>query len=295
MKHRIAILIPYFGEWPVWINFFIESCRANPTIDWFLFNHAEPPENRAPNVRHIQMQFDEYKDLLSDALGVRVAADRPYKLCDVRPALPYVHSELVRGYDFVGTGDIDVIYGDIRSFYDSSVLEDYDLLSSHSDRVSGHFCLIRNTEEMTTVFKTVRGWKKVFSTSQYLNFDERALHTLFRGKRFKFAARLRSKSTRCLFREAYSTPAPTDRMRWFWEGGRLTNEFYPHHPFMYLHFMNWHSDRWFAGKPGIGKDAAAPWARLGRVVQVGWREAAQNGFTISPTGIQPIIRPFYDE
>ena len=32
MKHKIAILIPYFGEWPAWIDFFVESCRWDPVV-----------------------------------------------------------------------------------------------------------------------------------------------------------------------------------------------------------------------------------------------------------------------
>lgn len=288
MKYRIAVLIPYFGDWPPWIDFFVESCRSNRTIDWFLFSDCEPPRNRARNVRHVRIGFDEYKQVLSAALDIPVRADAPYKLCDVRPALAFVHSDLVRSYDFVGFGDLDVIYGDLRAFWDDATLDQHDLFSSHPDRVSGHLCLMRNREDIVGAFRRARGWKQAFQSKDYLNFDERAFFNLFRGLKGRLRRGLGLESCRCFFREAYSTPAPTDRMRWFWRNGRLTNEFYPHHPFMYLHFMSWHSNRWFSSQPGVRADSPAPWSLLDQIVRTEWRDARENGFMISPAGIEPI-------
>lgn len=293
MKHKIVILIPYFGDWPAWMNFFVESCRWNRDIEWLLFNDRPPPENRSPNVRYERISFANYCEQLSDALGIQVGAKVPYKLCDVRPALPFVHAGLVNRFDFVGTGDLDVIYGDIRKFYDDRLLTDYDLFSSHSDRVSGHLCLMRNREDVVNAFRKARGWKQAFTRTDYVNFDERAFCNLFSGSRRTLFRPSSTDSIRCFFREAYSTPGATDRMRWYWREGRLTNEFYPHHPLMYLHFMSWHSNRWFKDQPGADPNAPAPWGLLPEVVQLDWRDARKNGFMISPAGIQAIDEPHY--
>jgi len=290
---RIAILIPYFGEWPVWMNFFIESCRWNRDIDWLLISDREPPENTAPNVSYHRISFEDYREQLSDALGVKVGANYPYKLCDLRPALGHVHAAILSNYDFVGFGDLDVIYGDIRSFYDDELLLNYDLISSHSDRISGHLCLMRNREDVVTAFRQVRGWKDAFRRSDNVTFDERAFFNLFAGRNGRILPSKAPPSIRCFFREAYSTPAPTMHMRWFWEKGRLTNEYYPHHPFLYLHFMSWHSSRWYADLPGVKPDTKAPWAELSNIVQINWRDAGERGFMISPAGIQPIVREAY--
>ena len=135
MSHSIVIVIPYFGPWPEWMNFWVETCRANRTIDWILFGDAEPPENKAPTVRFVRTTFEDYRSLLSDRLGTHVGADTPYKLCDIRPALGVAHADLVKGYDFIGFGDLDVFYGDVRATYDDDTLRNYDLLSSHPHRV----------------------------------------------------------------------------------------------------------------------------------------------------------------
>ena len=293
MTQSIAILIPYFGQWPAWIDFFVESCRANRSIDWILFGDAEPPENRAPNVRHVRISFDDYKSLAGDALGISLRTDKPYKLCDLKPALAHVHADLVRGYDFVGFGDLDVIYGDIRAFYDRDLLDRFDVLSSHPDRVSGHFCLMRNRDDVVGAFKRSRGWKAAMEQPDYVDFDERSFYNLLRGPRTRLFGKWGHPPIRCLFREAYSTPAATNEMRWYWEKGRLTNEFYPHHPFLYLHFMSWHSNKWHGSQTHVQPGAAAPWSRLPQVVRMDWRDARRNGFMISPDGIEPIERRPY--
>lgn len=293
MKHRIAVLIPYFGQWPAWIDFFVETCRANRSIDWILFSDSEPPQNRAPNVRHARMAFDEYKRTVGGALGISLDAISPYELCDIRPALAFAHADLVRGYDFVGFGDLDVVYGDIRAFYDQDLLDRYDVLSSHPDRVSGHFCLMRNREDIVLAFRRSRGWKAAMQRPDYVNFDERDFYNLLRGAKARLLGRLGKQPPRCLFREAYSTPAATNAMRWYWENGRLTNEFYPQHPFMYLHFMSWHSNKWHGSQAHVEPGSAAPWSRLAEVVRMDWRDARRNGFMISPDGIEPIERRRY--
>lgn len=286
VKPSIAILIAYFGEWPAWMNFFVESCRWNKDIQWVIFNDRQRPENRAPNVRHVQIAFEEYTGLVSAELGIDFSPSDPYKLCDVKPALPYVHRELLREYDFVGFGDLDVIYGDIRSFYDDETLALYDLLSTHADRVSGHLCLMRNSPDMLRAFEHGAGWKQAFTRPYHVGFDERAIYNLFRAR----SGWLRSArpSSRTLFREAYSTPGPTSDIRWFWNEGRLTNEFCPQHSFMYLHFMNWHSNRWFAHQPAVAADAAAPWKVADKIVRMDWRRARRDGFMVSRNGIESI-------
>jgi hypothetical protein len=289
----IAIIIPYFGEWPPWINFFVESCRHNHDIDWILFNSCSPPTNLSRNVRHVQIDFEDYKSLVSAALGIRFQPADPYKLCDLKPALAFVHRDLVAGYDFVGFGDLDIIYGDIRSFYNDEILAKSDLLSSHCDRISGHLCLMRNNDLMVTAFRRVPGWIGLLERPDHVEFDEGFFHNTVVGKRKRFRRAAPLLGVRSFFRETYSTPGVTNRMRWYWKGGKLTNEFYPHHPFMYLHFMSWHSNRWYKDQPGAQAAAPAPWSLLPELVQIDWQDARKHGFMISPQGIQPIEAPRY--
>ena len=130
-------------------------------------------------------------------------------------------------------------------------------------------------------------------TPDYVNFDERGLYNLYRGRGAAILRRVGARRARCLFREAYATPGVTDRMDWYWEDGRLTNEYYPTHQFMYLHFMRWHSNRWYSSQPNVAPGTPAPWSLLPKIVRMGWRDARANGFMISPQGIQPLERRRY--
>jgi hypothetical protein len=100
---------------------------------------------------------------------------------------------------------------------------------------------------------------------------------------------------RSMFVERHSTVLSTRRwrdgtmnypQRWFWRDGRLTNECDGDREFLYLHFMRWQSARWINEPPQPGE---AAW--VGRdVVGVDWRQAAVDGFCISPEGLTPISR-----
>ena len=287
-RHRILILIPHFGPWPEWIDLFVESCRANKGIDWVLFTDAADPENSAPNLRCVRTSFADYKALVRERLGIRFDPADPYKLCDIRPALGEVHRDLLGGYDFFGFGDIDLVYGDIRATYDDDTLAACDALSTHPERCSGHFFLMRNREDLITGYGRVSGWRRKLETPAYTHFDESGFYGFFRGKAAQGEER-----PRALFREAYTTPVATQEMRWYWRDGRLTNEFYPHRDFLYLHFMSWRSSRWYGHHPHIAPGAAPPWSRLDRIVQIDWREAREKGFMISPAGIQKIAPARY--
>lgn len=288
---KIVFLIPHFGPWPVWINHFMESCRANRTIDWILFSDAPPPESTADNVKYVSTSFGEYCALVSRRLEIAFHPEAPYKLCDIRPALGHIHADLVRRYDFVGFGDVDVIYGNLRAFFDRKTLALYDVFSTHLDRISGHLCLMRNRPRITNMFRRARNWRAAMEHEEYTGFDEQGFYRIFKPARSDLIGRLRGSPCRVLFREAYSTPTATQEMAWYWQDGRLTNAFYPHHPHMYLHFMAWHSNRWYASQPDVEPGASAPWSRLDNIVRADWRQAAAKGFMISPQGITDIVRP----
>ena len=151
---------------------------------------------------------------------------------------------------------------------------------------------MRNREDLVTAYSEVRGWKRQMEDPEYAGFDESGFYTWFRGSRRGLTGPGGPKG-RFLFREAYTSPAPTDRMRWYWRKGRLTNEFYPHRGFLYLHFAMWRSSRWYSGHPHIATGAVPPWQRLEQVVRTDWRDARRHGFTIGPDGIGPFEPPLY--
>jgi len=175
----IVIIIDYFGAWPEWFPVFLASCRWNPTIQWHMHTDCPIPDDRPPNVEFFPMTFDEYKRLLGDALDLSLDTIDPYKICEIRTACGVAFEDEIRGFDYFGYGDLDVIYGDIRRFYDELVLS-HDVISTHEWCTSGHLLLMKNSPPLCRAFERVRSWREFFASKRRYRFDEDIFRWVFR-------------------------------------------------------------------------------------------------------------------
>mgnify|MGYP001227241223 CR=1 FL=1 len=253
-RSSICFVIPYFGEFPFWMDYFIESCSSNSSVDYVIYSDNPLPKGWPANITYHYISFDDYKNLVSQRLGIRFNPINPYKLCDLKPAYGMIHDNDIKGYDFWGFCDIDLIFGNIRKFLTHNVLNSCDFYSAYERRVSGHFFLTRNTPELNKSFMKVDGWRKVFEDVEHHCFDERAFSSLF--VKFKnhpaWSKNILSwlflpLSRRSVFEEQYSTPGlrynwvdgtrdfPTE---WYWRDGALTNNA-SDREFLYFHFLKW--------------------------------------------------------
>jgi len=256
---RILFIIPYFGRWPFWMPFFLESCRRNPDIDWLLFSDCGIPEALPPNVTVDVISFREYCQLVSMRLGIDFSPQAAYKLCDIKPALGHVHSDRLQGYDFWAFGDIDLVYGDLRRYFTPDRLAGYDLFSTHERRVAGHLCLMRNTPRKREVFKQIKGWQQRFTDQQHHALDEKAFSRIFIWRKnfpkplHKLVGQLNPWRRRSEFTEAYSTPGGCIKWHdgtenfprhWYWREGCLSNDRDGDRTFPYFHFVCWKRNEW---------------------------------------------------
>ena len=175
-KYKIAVIIPYFGKWPVWSDLFFYSCMQNSDIDYFFYTDCEIPEfvkkENAKNVHFSITSFREYCEKVSQRLNIYFHPQNAYKLCGLKPFYGYIHYEDIKNYDFWGFGDLDLVYGRIRHFYTDEILEKYDLFSTHSDRVSGHLFLMRNNDYYRTICFQLPKWKEKLCSNKMIGLDE---------------------------------------------------------------------------------------------------------------------------
>jgi hypothetical protein len=88
----------------------------------------------------------------------------------LRPAYGLLFNDYLIGYDYWGHCDFDVIWGDLRNFFDTYHIEEYDRFLP-----LGHLCLYRNDEENNRRFMlsgSRYGYKKVFTSEKNFAFDE---------------------------------------------------------------------------------------------------------------------------
>lgn len=253
----IIIIIPYFGQWPFWMPFFIESCRANPDINWLLIGDCPVLERLPDNVEQRDFDFTSYCALISKRLNINFNPSNPYKLCDLKPALGFIHEPDVAGYDYWGFSDLDLIYGDLRAYFSDERLRRFKVLSTHERRISGHFCLLRNESELNSLFWKIPDFVRRAEDPKNHALDEGGFSRIFLWRKnfpkplFDFVGLFNRWRSVAEFKEAFSTPNGirpwTDGTQdypayWTWRNGCLQNAKDGDRQFPYLHFLVWKKD-----------------------------------------------------
>jgi hypothetical protein len=284
----MALVSAWFGPWPAWMPLYLESVRANRDVDWILVSDQPPPDDLPVNVSLIGTSLSGFLDRIGRCTGLDLSAiDAPYKLCDLKPTYGHVFQHELSSYRSYGHADIDVIFGDLRHFYTDEVLDRYDVISTHTNIISGHLAVFRNSDRVRLAYQRIRNWEALATDPNHHSLDEVGHCRVYRSRGF---LNLRKLLWQTMFREQFSTPDARLPWRdgsskwpatWYWNNGHLNNSADPGGCYPYLHFMAWHSNRY-------RDDGNAPWPQLERLAQVTATEARANGFTISPRGFMPL-------
>src|ERR1700741_2624180 len=152
-QESIIILVCYFGKFPWYFDFFIHSCRYNPSIQFcILTDNEDKLENKPENVFFVKKTLKQIENKATEKLGFVAKLESAYKVCDYTPLLGFLFPELIKGYTFWGYGDIDVIYGNIRYFLTSKLLDSYDIISVRPEYLTGSFTIYRNSNRVNKLF-----------------------------------------------------------------------------------------------------------------------------------------------
>lgn len=169
--NTIALIVPYYGKFPGYFQLFLNTCRQNPTIDWLLFTDIMDPYDYPDNVHLVQQSFEELRVYFQNKFAFPIVLEKPYKLCDYKPAYGYLFEEYLDGYDYWGYCDIDLLFGDLRAFLPDAELEKYDKIGH-----LGHLSLYRNRPDINRLFLSEFNgrarYKEVYTTNHSCVFDE---------------------------------------------------------------------------------------------------------------------------
>ena len=149
----IAVFGMYFGQLPSWIDNFVETCKYNPSVTWFLFVDGPAPLNRSANVRVVHLTNQELGHRLKERLGVVGRITNGYKLCDLRPVFGELFADYLGGFDFWGHCDLDVMWGSLRTFLTPQCLNDFDVISGDPGRLCGPFTTYRNEPLINSLYR----------------------------------------------------------------------------------------------------------------------------------------------
>lgn len=189
-REKIAIVIPYFGKLPNWFQLFLLSASNTKMIKFFLITDDKTPFQYPSNFIVDYKSFSEIQCLFKEKLNSQnIYLSHPYKLCDYKPCYGVVFSEYIKGFEYWGHCDIDLIFGDIDYFLSKINIFLYDRLFLY-----GHFSLYKNVDYVNNSFrlKVKEKAPKFFDfdfisrTTFPCNFDEVGINYVLRSHGFSF-------------------------------------------------------------------------------------------------------------
>ena len=240
---KICFVVVYFGKWPIWFLAFLHSCKKNPTVDWIFFTDCDSPSHHSPNVVFYNKTLSQMRQLIKERIGKKSILEDRYKISDYKPAYGILFEDYLKGFDFWGHCDVDIIWGDIRKYTTEAILDRHDIFSTRKGRMSGHFSLFRNTLSINPLFRQSSEFADVIEQVECLGFDEEGMTRLIEQLAETGSIRVYWPK----FLQNYADPKtdtpsrlPQYTNKYFWEKGRLfdcTGE--SPAEILYLHFMTW--------------------------------------------------------
>ena len=163
-KKRIYLIIPYYGAFPNYFQLYLDSLGINTDImTLFLITDIDMSPYTCPdNLVLIKMpKLDVQKRASKFILDTYNKVIEPenllkdnYKFVDFKIVYPLLFDDILKSNgvteeDFVGWGDIDLIYGKLSKFINFK--ENYGILGGWH----GHFTAIQNTDSFKNNFKAI--------------------------------------------------------------------------------------------------------------------------------------------
>lgn len=185
---KCVFIIPYFGKVKNYFELFLKSCSYNKDFNWLFITDNVCNYNYPDNFKIVKMEFTEFVNLAQEKMKIKLSLEKPYKLCDYKPAYGIICEEWIKEYDYWGYCDCDLILGDL-SPVKNLMEQQYDKIF-----VAGHMTCYRNTYENNHVLMDeLKGIGKiyqiVYSNPQIYAFDEAYyaynINTLFKQRGLK--------------------------------------------------------------------------------------------------------------
>jgi hypothetical protein len=178
---RYVLVLPWFGSVPKWWAYFEQGMIANPDVTFVIFSDCLQLRSLPRHVSVRPMTLEGVRKLAERKLQTTVSLTRPMKLCDLRPMYGHIFEDYLRGCEFWGFGDTDVVYGNLGKWLSRARDANADIISFRRLWLSGSLCFVRNNDVLCHLYKNSPAWEGVVADSRNLLFDE--LGGIFYGER----------------------------------------------------------------------------------------------------------------
>jgi len=274
---RIALVACYFGKLPDYVPLVFHSAAFNPSIDWLIVGDQVPACELPSNVRFHRCELRELEQRMALACKTEVSIRHVYDLASLKPAFGLTFEELLRGYDFWGHVDLDMIYGNLRKFLPDEVLSNHERIYAR-----GHLSVFRNLPDTNRRFMLsapgAPDYRDVFASRDHRPFDEwEGIWKIFRYHQIpQYHAEVIA-----------DIHAPTE-----WRMGRFEATEIPNYPHQ---FFYWHQGRVFQAyyhrEGGLfDRELAYIHFQKRRFPAPTFQPNDVRGFSIGPDGFAPYDR-----
>tara|TARA_A100001037_G_scaffold287811_1_gene297751 strand:- start:2891 stop:3655 length:765 start_codon:yes stop_codon:yes gene_type:complete len=173
-----ALVIAMYGDnWP-YLDLWLSSLEDQP-MDVLFFSDRE--FDAPKNVKIHKCTMDDVFDRAEESLSVKFESRYSYKLCDLKSFYGQIFEEELKGYEYWGYGDCDVVYGKLPYFGDLELYcakherSDMDLVTTERPIgkwfIPGHFVMMRNDERGRSIYDALPTAKRLLEedTNNYID------------------------------------------------------------------------------------------------------------------------------
>lgn len=173
--YKKVFLNMMFGTPIPWLEQYMDNCAMVKGWDWMIFTPNKIKGR--DNVHIIPMTLREFDQRIIKKIGVDpqnfLAGHAPNKLTsDYYPAYGLIMDDIIKGYDFWGHTNWDVVYGNLSKFVSDDYLKDCEVFSDEDHAINGVFNLYRNNDKINNLWKLLPEWKKWFTEHELFYVDE---------------------------------------------------------------------------------------------------------------------------
>ncbi len=179
----ICFVVLYFGHLPSYFQMWLNSCKYNPTINWILFIDDDTCYEYPENVKVVYLSFKEMQSFIQRKYDFHINLKTPYKLCDYKVAYGDIFHEYLKDFDFWGYCDIDLLWGNIRRFYTSEMLQKYEKIGNQ-----GHATIYRNNPEVNLRYRLAiedESYNDDFITDEICCTDVQLIRKIYEKYQFR--------------------------------------------------------------------------------------------------------------
>jgi len=166
-----------FGEPFPWYDQYVEACTRLAPYGWHWMIFTPCDVKGSENVHVVKMDLREFDQRVWNITGVDpknfIDGNGPHKLTsDYYPLYGPIVADYIKGYDFWGHTNWDILYGRLDHYATDEWLEQCDIWTDDPVETNGIFTLYRNTPKVNKLWQLLPEWPKWFSDHTLFYVDE---------------------------------------------------------------------------------------------------------------------------